>query len=114
MFPPDYSEGYTSDRPDPSEERRLVWKELPAVDSGWTWSVGNLYEPWYWDGAESDGVGEENEHRREQVAALRRCAFTGKIVYWDYLVNFFLYLFPALCMGSPGSPFSSQWSPISA
>ena len=112
MFPPNYPEGHASDRPDPSEERRLVWKELPAVDSGWTRSLGNLHEPWYWDGAESDGVGEENQRRREQVAALRPCTFTGEIVYWDYLVKFLLYPFPALCVGSLDSSFSPQWPPF--
>lgn len=60
MFPPDASEKQASDRPDPPEERWFIWEEFPVVGRERARSLGCLYGPWYWDGAESDGVREES------------------------------------------------------
>ena len=70
MFPPDHSEGCAGDRPDSSQEWRFVWEEVPVVGRERARSMGYKYESWNWDGAESDGVGEENQRRRDQAATL--------------------------------------------
>ena len=45
------------------------------MDREWARPLGDLFESWNWDGVESDGVGEENQRRREQVATLKASAF---------------------------------------
>jgi len=70
VFPPDYSKGYAGDRPDSSQEWWFVWEEVPVVGRKRTRPLGYQYEPWNWGGAESDGVGEENERRRDQATTL--------------------------------------------
>lgn len=60
MFPPDASEAQTGDWPDSPEERCLVWEEFPVVARERARPLGYLSEPWYWDGAESDGVREKS------------------------------------------------------
>ena len=75
MFPSDHFKGHTGDRPDSSKEWQFIWEEVPVVDREWTRPLGDLFESWNWDGVESDGAGEENQRRREQVATLKASAF---------------------------------------
>jgi hypothetical protein len=77
VLPPHYFKGYTSDRPDSTEEWWIVWEGVPVMDSEWSWSMGYLYEPWNWNCVESDGFGEEIQCRREQAAALSLAYFAG-------------------------------------
>jgi len=74
MLPSHHSEGYASDRSDPSEESWLVREKVPVVGRGRARSLGHLYEPWNWDGSESDGFGEGTQCKREKPAALKTCA----------------------------------------
>jgi hypothetical protein len=77
MFPPDDSKGCTGDWIDSPKEWWRVWEEVSGVGRERARPLGYLYEPWDWDGVESNGVGEKNQRRREQVAALRTQAFNG-------------------------------------
>lgn len=77
MLPPDYSKGYAGDRQDSSKEWWLVWEEVSVMGRKRTWPVGYLYEPWNWDGIESDGVGEGNQRRCETATTLRTRALRG-------------------------------------
>ena len=90
MLSPDFPEGYASDRPDPSAEWWHLWEKLPAVDRERTRSLGYLHEPRNRDGAEPDGIGEEDQRRRKQIATLRRCGSTGEVAYWFIAWSFSL------------------------
>lgn len=75
MFPPNHPKEDAGDRSDSSNEWQSVREEVPVVDRKWTRPLGYLYEPWNWDGIEPDGVGEEDQRGRDQVATLTTRTF---------------------------------------